>query len=131
MHEVPPQHMKRDQLTIVGICLVLVLGLYVGAYFFCVQAPKPWPPIPMPAYARAVRMGPSYNFGARSLTSPVIQELFAPIHSLDSKLRPDRWTGWCVRLDDGVELKPPDPYEVIRKACDFTSDPHKVVEKRW
>src|SRR5438105_3116397 len=114
--------MKRDWFTIVGICLVLVLALYVGAYLFCVDVPKsPW----ARTYAEAVRMRPGYTFRGRPVNGPLIQQLFAPIYSLDIQLRPSCWTG----RHGYVTLRSPaptdDPYEAVRQACDFTRPPQR------
>src|SRR5712671_242436 len=106
--------MERDRFTIVGICLTLIIGAYSGAYFLCVQPPKPWSAStpPMPPYAQAVKWIPSYRFGGRFVNSQAIRQLFAPLHSLDIKLRPDRWTVW---IDEHIEETPPDPYEAVRQ----------------
>src|SRR2546430_2572983 len=108
--------MKRDWFTIVGICLTLIIGAYLGAYFLCVQPPKLWPS----PFAPVDRNPPTYKFRGRFVNGPLIQQLFAPIHSLDIKLRPSRWRGFCRGPVEVMISPPSDPYEAVRQACDFT-----------
>lgn len=86
-----------NRLTFLSVVVVLLLGVYFGAYYALVY--RALPPVSNIAVGERYRHASQYETGPLPIHS-VLSTAFEPAHWLDQKIRPDYWnpmftpSGW-------------------------------------